>query len=257
LNQVAAWQSQFHQAGGAPVHKVGFAGLFGHCLNFMAVLSNTFAAHYNAPAIYDALQNPEAGGGQDKKLANFRDVICAAFGFSGALFLVVTLAGVQTFGAAVQPSVLSNYAGADQLALLARAGLCLCVTFGFPLIERCFRATTIELLGLPPSMAKNPWVTAASVMLIIGVACLPGLGLDKVMALGGAVGASLVVYVAPALMALKLREKEASPGSVVNVPAAVVVGARSLEAFLLRGVAGFGTMLGGLGIAETTGLGPL
>lgn len=257
------------------------------CL-FVALLSNAFAAHFNAPTIYKELQAPD-GGGEDDKLESFGSITSTAFGAASMFFLVVTFAGLQTFGLAAQPLILNNYAGSDPLALLARVGLGLCVLFELPLLERCFRNTAVELLGFSSSAAGHPAVVAASVALTTAVACVPGLGLGTVSALGGALGASLLTYVSPALMALRLRELEAttddvevarsdlatsaaaSPARLVS-PASPATSARYYPVFLeqanvlapprlaetilLRGLVGFGTALGGLGAAMAVGLGP-
>jgi len=171
---------ELNSAVGMPVAAEGGAsltGLLGRCLLFMAV---------HAIAIYEELQAPANGDGRQGKLASFRRVTSWAFGLSGALFLLVTLVGVQTFGAVVQKLVLNNYAGVDHLAIVVRAGLCLCVLFEFPLLERCFRHTAAELLELPHTAAGHPLAVAASVALATALACAPGLGLDKVSAFGGA-----------------------------------------------------------------------
>jgi len=267
LGMAAAWQSQALAAAAstpAAAEGTGLAGLVGHSLLFMALLSNAFSAHYNAPVIYKELQTPPAAG-EGAKLKSFKAITFSAFGFAGLLFLVVTLAGMQTFGIATQPSILSNYASTDGLAFLAKAGLGACVLFEFPLLERGFRTTAVELLGLEPSVAGHPLAVAASVALATALACTPGLGLDKLSAVGGALGASLLIYVAPALMALRLREGQAGAAdaegnpavSAVAAPLAFGQGARQVEALALQAVAGFGAMLGGLGVAEAAGLGPM
>jgi len=176
------------------------------------------------------------------------------FFLAGILYLVVTLAGLETFGCAVQPMVLNNYAPIDHLVVFARAGLCLCVLFEFPLLERCFRTTLVELFGLPEEVATQPWIVTSSVALVSMLACVPGLSLDRVIAIGGALGASLLIYVAPALMALRLREQNASSQPSTTGAGWMMFDPADVQAALLRSVAGFGTMIGGLGVAEATGL---
>lgn len=255
FNQAPGVEAAAQLVAGTPEEaEASVAGLLGRGLLFVAVLSNAFSAHFNAPSLYEELRPSGTGRGREK-LSSFRDVTLGAFGFAGVLFAVVTLAGMQTFGTAALPSILSNYASADPLAMLARAGLCLCVLFEFPLLERCVRTAAVELLGLPAETAKQPQVVVFSVASAIALACTPGLGLDKVSAFGGALGASLLIYVAPALMALKLREQDAGPGSVADAPASFREGVRPVEFFVLRAIAGFGAMVGGLGVAEAAGMG--
>eukprot|EP00931_Biecheleriopsis_adriatica_P091090 TRINITY_DN64990_c0_g1_i1.p1 TRINITY_DN64990_c0_g1~~TRINITY_DN64990_c0_g1_i1.p1 ORF type:complete len:466 (-),score=58.27 TRINITY_DN64990_c0_g1_i1:42-1415(-) len=160
-------------------------------LLFVSLLSNAFAAHYNAPSFYAELQASKVGEDAARpgsKLGTFRIVTLAAFALAGILFSIVTLAGIETFGTALQPFVLNNYASADSLAVIARTGLLFCVLFEYPLLERCFRVSTAELLGFDGTFSKQPAVAVASVSLTIAVACVPNLGLDKVNALGGSLG---------------------------------------------------------------------
>jgi len=237
----------------AHVHSSGIAGLVGQSLLFMALLSNAYSAHYKAPSMFQELESPKkcTSGG---KLKQFAYAATWAFFLAGILYLVVTLAGLETFGCAVQPMVLNNYAPIDHLVVFARAGLCLCVLFEFPLLERCFRTTLVELFGLPEEVATQPWIVTSSVALVSMLACVPGLSLDRVIAIGGALGASLLIYVAPALMALRLREQNASSQPSTTGAGWMMFDPADVQAALLRSVAGFGTMIGGLGVAEATGL---
>ena len=93
---------------------------------------------------------------------------------------------------------------------------------------------------------RFPWLeqhfltVVASVASAVALASVPDFGLDKTSAIGGALGASFLVYVAPALMALQSgknskKEPDASEGAT---------------RIILQGVAGLGSVLGGLGIAE-------
>ena len=77
----------------------------------------------------------------------------------------------------------------------------------------------------------------ASIASAVALASMPDFGLDKTSAIGGALGASFLVYVAPALMALQSGKKEpdASEGAT---------------RIILQGVAGLGSAIGSLGIAE-------
>jgi len=148
----------------------------------------------------------------------------------------------------IDASILNSYSAADPLVAVARVGLGLCVLFEFPLLERCFRQTAVEVLSLPKWVEQHALTVASSIGLSVALAFLPGFGLDKTSALGGALGASLLIYIAPALMALNLspaKSRQGYPGAATDLRE--VPGQEAL----LRGVAGLGSLLGGFGVAES------
>ena len=144
-------------------------------------------------------------------VAPFRRVVASAFVGSFALFLLVAWSGFATFGDAADSLILNNYASGDPLAQLARIGVLLAVIFEFPLLERPFRLTALELLlpvpqdtGAITRIANGPAAAVLSVSLIAGIAAT-GVPLDTISGLSGCTGGALLIYVAPALMTLKLR----------------------------------------------------
>ena len=102
------------------------------------------------------------------------------------------------------PLILSNYDPADPLAAVARVGVAAAVLCEFPLLERPFRETVIEVLRLDAKVAKQPLVAIASVAFLCGIAAT-NVQLDTISALGGATGGALLIYIAPALMTMQLR----------------------------------------------------
>lgn len=148
-------------------------------------------------------------------VAAFRRVVLAGFAISTVLFLIIAAFGFATFGDASEPIILNNYASKDPLAQFSRIGIFLAVLFEFPLLERPFRLTALELLlplpqftGAITSVANSPIAAIGSVALITGVSAA-GLPLDTGSALAGATGGALLIYVGPALMGLKLRDSDA------------------------------------------------
>lgn len=265
---VATFSDPAAATGGDPMKAV-----MGSSLLFIAVLSNAFSAHYNAPVLYEELQDPEsqqdpeqpAGtrAAQEVKLGSFQKVTNQAFGFAAVICMIVALAGLQTFGTATQPMILDNFAHSDSLVFFAKAGLGLCVLFEFPLLERCFRTTTAELIGLP-EVGTHPAAVACSVFLAAMIACMPGLDYEAFAAIGGAAGASFLTYVAPALMALKLRSSDPSEveaadygtsATEASFDASRKATTRAVEAMMLRTLALSGVALGGLGVAQAAGFG--
>ena len=214
---------------------------------FLSLLSNAYLAHYNAPSVYASLGGGDGGGaaGSDapdaSQLDRFYSVVGAAFAASGALFLAITAAGFSTFGVASQPMILNNYASADPLAITARVGFVLCVLFEFPLLERPFRLAIAELAGAPPAAALAPAAVAASVALITATA-LAGVPLDTLSAVGGGTGGALLIYVAPALVALRLDAAAAGADGGG--------GGGGVRRAGLAGLAAAGVALGALGTVE-------
>eukprot|EP00438_Fugacium_kawagutii_P010097 Skav203888 [mRNA] locus=scaffold1649:113977:115494:+ [translate_table: standard] len=224
--------------------------LFQQTFVFAAVLSNAFTAHFNAPAIFNELQpRPRGGSGGSgssggSRLPQFAIVTLAAFFLSGLIFAVITVTGVETFGMSGGPSILANYSSADPLSWIAKIGLGSCVLFEFPLLERCFRKTFVELFRIP-RLEQHFLTVAASVASAVALASVPDFGLDKTSAIGGALGASFLVYVAPALMALQLQSSKDSKD-----PKQSKVDSDGATRIILQGVAGLGSVIGGLGIAD-------
>ena len=158
-----------------------------------------------------ASEAAEAEADTSLGVAPFRRVVASAFAGSFVLFLLVAWSGFATFGDASDSLILNNYASADPLAQVARIGVLLAVVFEFPLLERPFRLTALELLlpvpqetGAITRIASGPAAAIVSVALIASVAAT-GVPLDTISGLGGCTGGALLIYVAPALMTLKLR----------------------------------------------------
>ena len=85
------------------------------------------------------------------------------------------------------------------------------VLFEFPLLERPFRLTALELLlpipqftGAISKIANGPLAAITSVALITGVAA-SGVPLGTLAGLSGSTGGAILIYIGPALMTLKLR----------------------------------------------------
>ncbi|CAE7203680.1 Slc38a7 [Symbiodinium natans] len=162
--------------------------LFQQICIFAAILSNAFSAHFNAPTIFNELEPQPDARGRTSRLPQLATVTTTAFALSGLIFWVITMAGFETFGAHAGASILNSYSAADPLVAVARVGLGLCVLFEFPLLERCFRKTAVEVLGLPKWVEEHALAAVASVGLSVALASFPGFGLDKTSALGGALG---------------------------------------------------------------------
>lgn len=124
-------------------------------------------------------------------LAPFRRVVVTSFVTSALFFLVIAGTGFATFGDSSNALILNSYASDDSLATLARVGVLACVLVEFPLLERPFRLTAVELLG-EPDFGAAPWCAVLSVATLTAIAGL-GVELDIISALGGSTGGALLI----------------------------------------------------------------
>jgi len=198
----------------------------------ISMLSSAFLAHYNAPKFYKELQAPADGS---SKLPRFNSVCLLAFGGAALLMGSVMSAGYLTFGAASQGLILNNYATSDSLAFLARVGIGASIIFSYPLNFVGLREGVQTMFGLKEA-GKKPFVHVLSTVLLLCMmngAALFMKDLGLVVALGGAILASTLVYILPALMGI-FEKSNAVPSKA--------------EKLLNWGLVVLGTFLGGLGV---------
>jgi len=209
--EVVQWVPTFEQRAADPEGEIaGLAAVAPSASSvafFLSLASSAYLAHFNAPLMY-AETRPDRHG---SRLAPFRAAAAIAFSAAAALFISIGGAGFATFGEAVQALVINNYAAADPLAAIARCGLFLTVLFEFPLLERPFRLTLAEQLG-SSSGGKGRIHVFLSLGAITAVAFAEP-PLDQLAALGGATGGSLLIYIAPALITLRLASRRILPRS--------------------------------------------
>eukprot|EP00316_Scyphosphaera_apsteinii_P008303 CAMPEP_0119346798 /NCGR_PEP_ID=MMETSP1333-20130426/108191_1 /TAXON_ID=418940 /ORGANISM="Scyphosphaera apsteinii, Strain RCC1455" /LENGTH=452 /DNA_ID=CAMNT_0007359317 /DNA_START=187 /DNA_END=1545 /DNA_ORIENTATION=- len=166
----------------------------------VSMLATAFLAHYNAPKMYQDLAPPPDGS---PKLPRFNLVVAGAFGLAALLCGSIMAGGFLTFGAASQGLILNNYATSDKLAFLARLGIGLSIIFSYPLNFVGLRDGVLGLFGWRKLAERRTDVhVLATLALMIGVNgaafFLKDLGL--VVAFGGAILGSALVYIFPALM---------------------------------------------------------
>jgi len=165
----------------------------------LSMLSSAFLAHYNAPKQFDELAPPESGS----KLARFNLVVGAGFGFAALLMGAIMVGGYLTFGAASQGIILNNYATTDPLALVARLGIGLSIIFSYPLNFLGLREGLLTMLKIDGSKTSVHWGVTLLLMAAMNGTSLFMKDLGLVVGLGGAVLGSALVYILPALMAIK------------------------------------------------------
>ncbi|EOD13945.1 hypothetical protein EMIHUDRAFT_459483 [Emiliania huxleyi CCMP1516] len=184
--EVVQWVPTFEQRAADPEGEIaGLAAVAPSASSvafFLSLASSAYLAHFNAPLMY-AETRPDRHG---SRLAPFRAAAAIAFSAAAALFISIGGAGFATFGEAVQALVINNYAAADPLAAIARVGSS-SGGKGRIHVFLSLGAITAVALAEPP--------------------------LDQLAALGGATGGSLLIYIAPALMTLRLASRTILPRS--------------------------------------------
>ncbi len=210
----------------------------------VSMLATAFLAHYNAPKYFNELAVP-ADGSLTKQQA-FTRVCAGAFGLAAILCGSIMAGGYLTFGGASQGLILNNYATSDPLAFLARLGISASILFSYPLNFVGLREGVLGMLGLRDKAALPSVHVISSVLLVCimnGLALkLKNLGL--VVAFGGALLGSALVYVFPALMFIfATREKEAN----LIAKGETLSPARRNEMFANIGLVGLGVFLAAVG----------
>ena len=133
---------------------------------------------------------------------------------------------------------------ADSLALLARLGISASIIFSFPLNFVGLREGVLDLLNLKARAQEESVHRASTVILLAAVATvslfLKDLGL--VVAFGGAILGSALVYIFPALMFLKhKRDAKETPTLASRAETGLNVGV-ALSGVMLAAVGGTMTL---------------
>ena len=166
----------------------------------VSMLASAFLAHYNAPKFYNELAAPTDGS---SKVAKFNKVVVGGFGAAALIMGSVMAGGFLTFGGASNGLILNSYATADPLAFIARLGIGLSIIFSYPLNFLGLREGVLSMLGMTEEGKKAPvhWGVTLALMLLMNGTSLFLKDLGLVVALGGAILGSALVYIFPALMA--------------------------------------------------------
>ena len=117
-----------------------------------------------------------------------------------------------------QGFILNNYATKDSLAFLARLGISVSIIFSYPLIFVGLRESILNLFGLDKYAERDDVHIASTVGLlaIVSGISLVIKDLGFVVAFGGAVLGSALVYVFPSLMFLKNQMDKKAPPTLVS-----------------------------------------
>ncbi|CAK0792492.1 unnamed protein product [Prorocentrum cordatum] len=171
-------------------------------VTLLAVLTMSFMAHYNAPALFAGMRSRESpagsAGAAQQKLRTFYAVVAGAFAASAVLYSVLMWGGFLTFGGAVAGSVLDSYAPIDPAATCVRVLFALSLMPTFALSFAGFASAA----GGPLAAASRPRRLAATAAVVAAVAavtsCVSDVG--RVGVLGGALCGSFISFVVPAAM---------------------------------------------------------
>jgi amino acid permease len=173
-------------------------------LVLVSMLGTAYEAHFNAPLFYRELK--------DNTVSRFNTLVTASFGIAIATMTAVTSFGYLTFGGAAQGYILNNYASSDMLAMIARLFVGLSIVFSYPLCFVGLRDGILEMKGVPkPSDSQR---TAWTVGLLGAVSTLSLFlrDLGFVNSFGGALIASLIIYICPAGMYLAPLRQQLKKG---------------------------------------------
>lgn len=118
------------------------------------------------------------------------------------ILAMFVLAGFLTFGANCDAIVLNNYSSADPLISLSRAAVAISLIVTTPLVFAGARDGVFDLMGIPESQRTQK---STDIMTVLLLAAITGMAwkltdIGVILALCGATGSSLLVYVFPAIM---------------------------------------------------------
>jgi len=211
--------------------------------NAFVLVSNlglAFIAHYNAPAFYSSLT--------DATPRRFGLSVGLAFSCLTLLYMACMGLGYYTFGDAAASNIMLNYAQSDGLAVVARLATGFSILFGFPLAmfglvtsARGLAETGAAAAG-PESRLAAPLRAAAapsgrralvlSALAFVTVVAVLIADIGLIVGLSGAVLGAAIVYVIPAIIAL--RAGGAGGGAAANA--------------MLYGLMPLGAVIGVLGV---------
>ncbi|CAM9368741.1 unnamed protein product [Chrysoparadoxa australica] len=210
----------------------GSAALTPMALLLVSMLATSFIAHYNAPKFYHELE--------EKSVPKFNKVVFAGYGSAIILCAAMLAYPFLTFGGNSMGLILNNYATTDVLATFCRLAIGFSILCGYPLTFQPSRDGIFDALGI--KNASNNTVRLATV-LMLAVFTATGMvlrDLGFVVAFGGAILGSAVIYIFPALMWIRKCKMDVKAGKPL-------AGWRKAEYVAQYGVVGLGATLGALG----------
>ena len=163
----------------------------------LALMGVAFNCHYNIPRYYR-----ELGPRQRHRMA---PSFTCGVGIALSLYLIIAAGGYLTFGGKTLPDVLSDYGTDDLLATLARGALGVTLLFSYPLVFNKLRFSVHSLLFPGRDVDLRAVVAYALVLnpLVFAVGAYVT-DLSVVLSFNGALNGTLICYIIPSALYLRL-----------------------------------------------------
>ncbi|KAL0248331.1 hypothetical protein GEMRC1_003567 [Eukaryota sp. GEM-RC1] len=161
------------------------------------LMSVSFNGHYNVLNLYKELSN--------RSMKRFTKAVVASSTFSLLFYTLIGFVGYYCFRGDTMGNIVNNYAQNDLLAIIARVGVSITVTFSFPMAFFAFRKSMENnIFSKPSDSFKRQWfMSTVLVSALVSLAVLED-RIENVVRLSGSSGAMFVVFILPAVFYLKL-----------------------------------------------------
>jgi amino acid permease len=204
----------------------------GDVLVFCAMIFEAFVAHYNAPRFMAELK--------DANMTRFRIVVANAFGFSSAVYVLMTAFGFLTFGGNCDGYILNNYSTNDHLATTCRVAIAFSILFTYPITFMGFRDGVLDIIELPQPQQTSTNINIITIFLLIVITILAAFVTDLgfINAVGGGTLATAIVFIFPAVMYRAAVDAQVHPPSRFQ----------RLEVRFAMGLMVLGVLMGAVGV---------
>jgi len=187
-----------------PRHHLFGAGL--DSINLVNYLAMAFLAHCNGCKYYRELVKSTPT--RMRKHSSYAMALTAAF------YLVMMIAGFQTFGMTAKDVILNNYAKGDTLSNLGQLGVACSILAAFPLMFCSLREAMIDLVCIfsPDKQEQtetNMFQNLLSVVVLWLITLLAHIFTEAGMVVGvvGSVCGSAIIYIVPCVLYEAALEK--------------------------------------------------
>lgn len=158
-----------------------------------------FTAHYNGPRFYGELKG--------RSLSVFTMVAVPAFLLCASIYITCAVAGYHNFGSKTLGSILANFHIQSLPAAIARLAFAVVMVTSYPIAFFAIRDSLIQLI-FPLHVGRFGTVFHSLTVCMVALTASVGIlfpNISFVLDINGAAFGSLIVYVLPATMFLKLR----------------------------------------------------